>query len=441
MRGALLAVVVCSFGALAEEDAGVVAVEPVAVPIAAPVAAVTPTPLLAPIAPGASVLDTVLQFARPYITFKPTIIASGSAVESYSQPNATAITAAANPVIATLPADPRLTFQIAQSRTGIWFNEKGALRGVVEIDFIDFAKASPTVASLPRLRLARIEWAPTEKFTLVAGQDWDLHGPINPHGSNMVGARFLSGNVGFMRQQVKALGRVGDFELAAAVGMEGVNATAKDSAFELSAVPTFAVRASWLVAKGRVGVSALGTSLRFGAGTPAERRTLAGGVTAFAEVTFGRTNLRGELSMGQNMANIGLLSLGFGGAKDVAEWGGFLSARHGFTDMHFVYATAGLMRVLNRDAVRPSYAYASVPADGSLPALSSAAIAGTGPGLLHNAGVTLGYELRLSKNLAFLLEGFYLWSEHKLDPIDQARGGIEPIRQALGGELAAVVTF
>ncbi len=417
-----------------------VAQAPALVPVVEPAPVVVPAPAAPPVT-ALSVLEQVLAAFRPYVTFKPTIIAASAAVESYSQPNATAITAAANPVLAavSVPDQGRLTFQIAQSRLGLWFNEKGAVRGQVEIDFIDFTKATPTVASLPRLRIAKFEWAATDHFLLSAGQDWDLHAPVNPHGINLVGARFLSGNAGFMRQQVKAIGKLGDFELAAAVGMEGVNPTAKDSAFELSGVPTFAVRAAYLVGKGRVGVSGLATSLRFGQGTATDRRTLAGGVSAFADVTFGRTSLRGEFNVGQNMANIGMLTLGFGGAKDVGEWGGFVSVRHGFTDMHFVYAHAGLMRVLNGDAVRPSYSYPTTPADGSLPALSTAVLAGSGPGIVMNAGATLGYELRLTKNLAFLLEGFVMQTEHQR--IDFDVGRVAGLRRAFGGELAGLVTF
>lgn len=386
-----------------------------------------------------SPVETVLGMLRPYATLKPAVIPSSGAVESFGQPNASAVTAAGNPVVSIAPGDPRLTFQVAQSRLGLAVNEAGQVRAQLEVDFLDFSKASPTVVSLPRLRIARIEWAPTPTFSLIAGQDWDLHAPVNAHGANLVGTRFLSGNIAFMRQQVKAIGLLGGFELGAAVGMEGANTTAKDNAFELSGVPTFAVRGSYLVGKGRVGVSAIATSLLLGFGTPSQRRALSGGVTAFGDVTFGRTTLRGELSLGRNMANIGLLSLGFGGPSDVDEWGGFLSARHGFSDMHFIYGTVGLARVLNRDAVRPSYSYPSMPADGSMPAMATAVLAGTGPGLLHNAGGTLGYELRINKHLAFMLEGFLLDSEHKLTDFDATRTSGR--RLALGGELAAMVTF
>jgi hypothetical protein len=400
-------------------------------------AGVVPSPAPA----AATVLDQVFAWIRPYAVVKPTVVASGAAVESYSQPNGSAITAAANPVLATLPDEGRLTFQVAQSRAGLWLNEKGSLRARLEFDFIDFTKATPTVASLPRLRLAYAEWAPADVFTLTAGQDWDLHAPVNPHGGNMVGGRFLSGNSGFMRQQVKSLFKVSEFELAAAVGMQGINPGAKDAAFELSAVPTFAVRGVWMPGKaGRVGVSGLATSVRFAPGAATERRATAGGVSAFGDLTLGTTNVRFELNLGRNMSNVGLLTLGFGNAAvDVDEWGGFLSVRHGFTAMHFVYASAGLQRVLTPRNVRPSYGYASMPADGSAPAMSSAALTGTGPGILHNAGANLGYELRISKNLSFMLEGFFLQTEHVLADVDLQRTSGH--RRAFGGELAAFVSF
>lgn len=436
MRAAFIVVALCASTAVRAQtgdtpaeviDAGapaeVAAPAPV-VPVVVPDAGTPP--------PSPSVWERVLEVFHPYATFKPTVIVSSGAVESYSQPNEAAITAAGNPVLSTQPDHARFTFQVAQTRLGLKLNEKGAVRAQIEVDFIDFGKASPTTTSLPRLRIARVDWVPVEQFTLSVGQDWDLHAPVNPHGSNLVGANFLSGNSGFMRQQIKAIGVVGGFELAGAVGMQGPNTGAKDGAFELGLVPTFALRASWLVdGKGRVGVSGLATSLWLSPGTSAERHTLAGGVTAFADVTLGHTTVRGEVTLGRNMANLGLLTLGFGGAKDLDEWGGFVSVRHAFTDMHAIYAHGGIARILNRSDVVPSYGYAT--------ATSAAALTGTGPGLRANGGVTLGYELRVHKHLAFMLEGFYFRSEHVLQAADEAR--LSGTREALGGELATFVTF
>ena len=138
---------------------------------------------------------------RFYGVLKPTIVVAAGATESFSQPNASAITAAANPVFANTPDATNLTFQVAQSRVGVWLNEKGMLRGHVEIDFIDFTKASPTVAALPRLRIATVDFAPHKRFLLSFGQDWDLVSPLAPFGTNLVGASFQAGNMGFMRDR------------------------------------------------------------------------------------------------------------------------------------------------------------------------------------------------------------------------------------------------
>jgi hypothetical protein len=386
-----------------------------------------------------SVIDQVLAVFKPYVLVKPTVIPSFGAVESFSQPNATAVTAAGNPVLATAPGAPRLTFQVAQSRAGLHLNPQGTLRGQLEVDFIDFAKASPTVASLPRLRIAKAEWLPVPVFTLSVGQDWDLFSPLNPHGSNMVGAHFLSGNLGFMRQQVKVLGKVGSFELAAAAGMEGVNITSRDSALELSLVPTGAFRVQWVVPQGRVGVSGIATSLRLGMGSAMERRAFAGAVSVHGELTLPRLQLRAEAYVGQNTANLGLLGLGLGGARDVSELGGFGSARVGLSGMHWLYSHVGYAQAFDASAVRPSYSYSILPSDGSLPATSTATLAGTGPGIQSNLGATLGYELRISPQLGFVLEFFVYRTLHALQEFDQQR--FSSLQISTGAELAALASF
>jgi hypothetical protein len=124
--------------------------------------------------------------------FNPRFVASTGAVDSFGQPNAVAVTAAGNPVLSVAPDKARYTFQVAQSRVGFWLNEKGPLRAQLELDFVDFAKSTPTTASLPRVRIARVDYSFAPGHTLAMGQDWDLHAPLNPHGINVVGALFQS---------------------------------------------------------------------------------------------------------------------------------------------------------------------------------------------------------------------------------------------------------
>src|SRR5690606_29398754 len=115
-------------------------------------------------------------------------------------PNASAVTAAGNPVLAALPHESGYTFQVAQSRLGFWFAEGQPIRGQFELDFVDFGKSSPTVQAVPRLRIAKVEWALSESTLLSVGQDWDLWGSVNPHTIDLVASSFQAGNTGFMRQ-------------------------------------------------------------------------------------------------------------------------------------------------------------------------------------------------------------------------------------------------
>ncbi|MET0387750.1 MAG: hypothetical protein ABW321_17395 [Polyangiales bacterium] len=389
------------------------------------------------------VLKTMLEALHVYGILKPTVTFSGGAVESFSNPNAGAITAAANPVLANLPDDARLSLQVAQSRFGLWVNEKGPVRGHIEFDFIDFAKASPTVQALIRLRIATVEWNVTDHVLITAGQDWDLHAPINPFGVNLVGGHFVSGNTGFMRQQIKLFYSVpGAFEIAGAIGLQSANATPKDAAVELARTPTIALRGTALLGKaGKLGVSGIATSLRLAPG-PTERRALAGAFGVFGDVTFLESfNARFEGYLGRNAANLGLLAIGQGVVShDVAEAGFFASLRKTF-DQHAVYATYSQAQVLDKDAVVPSYSYPSGGGTGDEPpALSTAALAGTGPGMRWNQALRVGYDFKPWKPLALAIEGFWYQSRHVLVAGDEERVG-SPRRSALGADVAMVYTF
>ncbi|QRK10502.1 hypothetical protein JQX13_10640 [Archangium violaceum] len=399
----------------------------------------TPPPAVAtPPAPAAASDDENLF--RFYGTLNPRIVVADGAVESFNQPNASAVTAAGNPAYAIAPDRSRHTFQVAQSRVGFWLNEKGPVRAQLEVDFVDFTKATPTVASLPRLRLAHVDYTFHPGHTVSLGQDWDLHAPLNPHGINLVGALFQAGNSGFMRQQVKYLYSKPSFELGVAVGFPAPNVTARDAALEIGALPTFAVRGTYKFGKNRVGASALATRIPFNFGAADERYATAYAAALFTELApSDNTNIRVELNHGQNAANLGLLTLAQGRAsEDLREMGGYISIRQVLTGMHAVYGMAGYQKVLEPSKVVPNYAYAATTGD-ALPALGSATNAGTGPGLLHNGTVRLGYELKPSRWLAFVLEGFLFQSHFRLQTVDVGR--FEAERTALGIETGAILSF
>ncbi|HTV18780.1 MAG TPA: hypothetical protein VMG12_08920 [Polyangiaceae bacterium] len=403
-----------------------------------------PAPAAPPADPAAAPPPPVI---RPYAWIKPTIVLAGSPVESFGQPNASAVTAAGNPVLSAFPGAPgtqeeaSLTFQIAQSRLGFWFNEKGAVRGQFELDFIDFTKSSPTTGALPRLRIGKVEWALSDSTVLMAGQDWDLFQPVNPYTVDIVAVAFQAGNTAFMRHQAKLIWHNDSLEVGGAIGLAGINNAAKAAVPEYSRMPSFALRAAALFGTaGRIGVSALATSWRFAPDTPAERKALAGGVGLYGDVTPAeRFNIRFEAYGGQNLANMGSLSLGQGNAaEDVKEIGGFLSAKYGFTDAHAVYGLFGLAKVLNDEDVVPAYAYANVMM-GMTPAESAATVAGVGPGMTQNMTARLGYQYTLDKMVSVMAEGFFFQSEHVLNPDFDA--DIDGKRTAVGGELGIFFTL
>ena len=400
---------------------------------AAPADATRPPP-----APAAEDEENLFRF---YGTLNARVVVSSHAVESFSQPNAVAITAAGNPVFSNAPDRARFTFQVAQSRVGFWLNEKGRVRAQVELDFVDFTKATPTVASLPRLRIGRVDYAFRPGHTFSVGQDWDLHMPLNPHGINMVGGLFQSGNGGFMRQQVRYLYASPSLELGAALGFPAPDVLAKDASFELGLTPTVAVRGAYKFGKSRVGASALATRLPFIVGVAEERFRTSLSVALFSELApSAETNVRVELNAGQNTANLGMLTLAQGRADaNVREAGGFVSVRQVLSGPHAVHALAGYQTVLTPDRVVPSYGYAATSPGGEPPAFSTATLSGTGPGLLHNGTVRLGYELRPMTKLAFILEGFLVRSHFRLQEVDVGRA--EAVRTTMGVETGALLSF
>lgn len=404
-----------------------------------PAPAPAPTPAPEPPAPPPAAPPII----RAYALIKPTFIVTSAAVESFGQPNASASTAAGNPVLAAMADEPATTWQAAQSRIGFWFDEKGPVRGHLEFDFIDFTKASPTTGALPRLRIANVDWQLSDSLLLAAGQDWDLFSPVNGYTHNLVGVAFQAGNTGFMRQQVKLIWKNESLELGGALGLPAANNAARFGVPELTQTPSLALRGTVMMgAAGRVGVSAIASRWRFAPGAATERYAVAGAANLFGDVTpVAGFNIRFEAYYGQNLANLGALSLGQGNATDdIAEVGGFLSAKYNLTDAHAVYMLAGMAKVLDDDLVLPSYAYANPPMDGSAPPITAAAASGTGPGITSNLTARLGYEYRYSKSLALQMEGFFFSTEHVLDPtFDTARFDAE--RTAGGAEIGLFFTL
>lgn len=359
-------------------------------------------------------------------------VAAGG-TESFSQPNTSAYTAAANPLLSTARAETRSTFQVAQSRIGFLATTSSQLQARLEFDFIDFAKSSPTTASLPRVRRALIEYSPSTELKLRIGQDWDLFSPLAPHSYNLVGHYFESGDVGFMRSQLQFLLRKGSLEHGLAFGLPGNNNSAADGLLELALLPTMAVRESFHWSESsQVGISFLLAALR--GSTSNADRYLAGGLSGFVEwVCAGKTEIHSEIYYGENTANLGLLGLSFHNAvssTSTREAGAYITARMPVGDSA-VFAGAGGAYVLN-----PSDLPSSYTASGTSYALSNPS---TGPGIESNLTVRIGADHKVEEKFVVFAEIAWLATRHHFQAAELALK--DPVAQSFVAELGGMVSF
>jgi hypothetical protein len=365
-----------------------------------------------------------------YGVLKPTFVLSNG-VESFTQPNASAITAAVNPVMVEDAGAANSTFQVAQSRLGLTLGEGLAVKGQLEVDFIHFDIASPTVGAYPRLRLASVEWEPLKGHKLFLGQGWDVFSPLNPHTNSIVSVLLQAGNAGFLRQQVAWTSTLGGVEVVAALGLPTANNGSAVGNLEYGLVPTAVARLSYRHDKMIwVGTSWLATAHRITKPADQERRrvTLMGNV--FLDVSAGPVNFKAEAYAGQNGANAGLLTLSTGRYdRDVRELGGYLSVRQSLGDWHAVLLSAGAATVLDRNDVVPGY----------VPATATAKAARNGVGMDHNALVRAAYMFSPLKWVSFFVEPFVAYTRHHLAPADEARFMSD--RVGMGLESGAMLKF
>ncbi len=392
------------------------------------------------------------RLARIYGVFKPTAIYAFNALESFSQPNESGVTAAANPALAIEPDHSRLTAQVMQSRLGIFLNERGKYTGHIEVDFYNSQTVTPIYVNNIRVRFLTVAIALTDSLLLEGGLDSDLNAPLDPHTNNLAGDLYEAGNFGAKRQQLKLVYRPNGYEIAMAVGFPGTNpgnnpGFSGDGPFELSGIPTIAVRAAVIGTHVTAGVSALATRLQFERGTPDATTHSAGAAAVYfvADPTED-LDIRFEANMGHNAGNIRTLALGYGhgvrrdatgereaGAANVDEIGGFLSVRQRlFHSIHALYAMAGYAAILNKAGALP--AYGPDPVTGILSVTELI----TGPGLKRNMAARIGYELRPTPTFAWVLEGMYYDTVHILR---QQEAGLNPHRTAFGIETGFQLTF
>jgi hypothetical protein len=343
----------------------------------------------------------------------PTVSVSSGGVESYSQPNMSAPTAAANPMMAYHSDSPVYSFQYVQSRAGVRLGDD-QMSGRLEFDFIDFSKASPTVQALPRVRRATVEYSPVDSVHLLMGLDWDLVSPLGPFSFNYICHNFESGDIGFMRTQAMTLVKTGRFEHGFALGFPAANSTASAGILEQSWIPTIALRETYTAEKFSVGASGIITALRESAG--GSNRYLAGAFTLFGWVKpVAGLEIRSEGYFGRNTANIGLLGLAYsdgGAALGGNEMGAYVSAKGTFLEKHSVFGGIGAATLLEPSQATPSYTVSSTGA---------VSLSGKGPGIELNERVNVGYQWKPKDWFSVFTEMNAFFTRHRLDATGTAQ--------------------
>ncbi len=324
----------------------------------------------------------------PYGFLKASAMFSDRALASYNNINLSAPTLA---IAQTREVDrqSRTSFQAAQSRLGFTVEKNDHLTGRFEFDFIDFSKSSPTTQMLPRVRRALVTYR-GEGWHMDVGQDWDLFSPTNPYTYDIVGLYFNAGNSGFQRQQLQYHRNLESWQLSAALGMAGNNPGITDGDLETANTPSLSVRAKHTYGPVITGLSAIYSRLNYASSDDSWHDVY--GVNAFFEHEVPTLGIKAELFYGQNLANIGALTLARGrSTANVREWGGFLSANWLFMLNNKVFAGVGLDRVTNKENVANTNI---TPATGAINA----------SGAFSNFLSRVGWEHQIEKDFSWMFE-------------------------------------
>jgi hypothetical protein len=346
-----------------------------------------------------------------YGFIKAAATGSTRSVESLGRDNFVAYTAVANPVVNPHTNKGSMSLQVQQSRLGLKSHLDDNLTGLVEIDFVDFNKATPTVASVARLRRAIITYQPAEKWTLNVGQDWDLFSPYSPYSYNLIGHYFLSGDVGFMRLQAQTLYKNDNSESAIALGFPSYTNQSTIGNSEWTTTPTIALRQQWTIHNWAIGASSIVGRIE---NVITKQSITPYGANIFSRYNTADTEWVFEAYYGENMENLSLQALSYSPTFKRLKEAGAYSTFHQKYENWGWFVGVGYARILNTENLTPSYSrVAGNP-------VSNLLTASTGYGIVHNTTARLGYEYYLTKKLNAYGEVAYLYTQHLLDPADSA---------------------
>lgn len=360
--------------------------------------------------------ETLKRQTSLYGFIKVSGLYSNRGVESNGRPNLVAYNAAANPVLTSQPDHGVYSLQVQQSRLGLQEVWSPQLSALVEADFVDFNKSTPTVASQVRLRRAFIDYELNSSWKILVGQDWDAFSPLTPITYNYIGHYFLSGDLGFMRQQAKVFYTHGSQRWTFALGFPSYNNQSVVGPSEWSLTPSGVLSWEHLGSSHRWGASLIAGQVR----EPKSSRSLDPfGANLFYEFKKGDWHAETEAYWGQNLENLSLQSLAFSSNwKDLREIGAHATIKKKWDEWGF-FTGFGLAKILNTGDVRPSYNYQNGVATSLL--LSSSP---QGYGILENQTWRIGFDRQLDNNLFVFTELAHLQTQHKLDPLDNAISGL-----------------
>ncbi len=333
-------------------------------------------------------------------------------VDSLGRNNLVAFNSAANPALAAHPNTTNNTFQIQQSRLGLKYHSPFDVMALTEVDFVDFNKSTPTVASFPRLRRAVIQWT-DEAWTWNIGQDWDLFSPLGPTTYNYIGHYFLSGDLGFMRLQAQALHKGDNNETGFAVGFPSFNNQTQQSTAEYSKLPTLSLRQTFYTNDFTWGGSAIVGHLE---SNILNKKLTPYALNVFLKYLSQDYELNFESYYGENVENLSLQGLGYSSTfQHLKEAGTYATLRFKISENQRIFGGLGYAEVLNPHKLTPSY---DTPIGATKPVLNLLTGVSTGYGISKNATLRLGYEHQIRQKLNFFVETSYLYTEHKLKDAD-----------------------
>ncbi|MCM0605067.1 MAG: hypothetical protein KA715_03180 [Xanthomonadaceae bacterium] len=344
----------------------------------------------------------------------PTFYISDSAIDTFNRNNLTAFTAAANPVLSVRPSLPTSSFQVGQSRLGFDFPIETLGKGVLEFDFIDFTKSSPTTAALPRVRRASIDLALGDGYSLLAGQDWDLfNSGVHPYTYNFVGHFFSAGDSGFMRTQFTLKKKIESFQIAVSFGLPAANNTSIDSTTELSLLPVTELQAQWSTDSIRFGVTLLGALTLTDVNS--SDRIMSAGAVAYEESSSKDSPLstKAKVYCGKNLSNLGMLSLSYGRiGNDVSECGAVFTPKYQLSSSTGVFLGMGFAAAIQPEMV--AAAYSGSPGSYTLNTQL--------PGIERNLTARIGFDHELAPKVKVFSELSFLSTRHKLRTAELSSG-------------------